>query len=355
MVIDVNKSKLAAAVTVAILVIASITAYYHLYIYSDADAQKSQIIIFTAGSLKVPLDHVASKYNDLYGTKIYIEASGSVEAIRKVVDLGREADIVAVADYRLIPEFLIPNYTSWYVGFATNEIVLTFTDRSKYHEELEADPRRWYEILMRDDVRWGFSDPNKDPCGYRTVGLIGLASIYYNNTDILQKLLLDKTNIVAETVNDTLSLIVSADLKVKDDNLFIRSKSVDLISLLEAGTIDYAFEYRSVAVQHGLKYIELPDQINLGDHDFRDFYEKVVVKILVGTDKETTIPMFPIVYGITVLDNAPHREEALKFVRFLLGSSGREIFAENGQFYLDKFLVYGSVPEELESVARGSS
>ncbi|ADI31665.1 tungstate ABC transporter substrate-binding protein WtpA [Staphylothermus hellenicus] len=344
--------KLKTSIIIIVLIIASLTGYY----YYAHTANTSKIIIFTAGSLKIPLDETASKYREKYGVNIYIEASGSVEAIRKVTDLGREADIIAVADYRLIPKFLVPNHTSWYIGFATNQVVLIYTDKSKYHEILENNPSEWYRILMRNNVKWGFSDPNKDPCGYRSVGIIGLASIYYNDTSILENLLLNKTNIEVERVNDTLDLIVPADLRVRENsNLIIRSKSVDLISLVEAGTIDYAFEYLSVAVQHHLKYIRLPDQINLGNPEYGDFYGKVIVKILVGTDKEKSLAMSPIIYGVTVLDNAPNRSEALKFLEFLLGYTGREIFEENGQPYLEKFIVYGEVPEELGSIVGSGS
>jgi len=82
-------------------------------------------------------------------------------AVRKVTDLHKPADIVAVADYTLIPQLLVPNYTDFYVLFATNEIVIAFTDQSKYADEINSD--NWYEILARPDVKFGFSDPNQDP------------------------------------------------------------------------------------------------------------------------------------------------------------------------------------------------
>ena len=49
--------------------------------------------------------------------------------------------------------------------------------------------------------------------------------------------------------------------------------------------------------------------------------------------------MKSIVYGITVLDNAPHYEDAIEFVKFLLSDTGRIIFEENGQEFLEKPLM----------------
>jgi molybdate/tungstate transport system substrate-binding protein len=340
--------QLAIAIIIVIVLIVSTTIYY---LCIRENSSSNSLVIFTAGSLKIPLDNIASKYEELYGVKVYIEASGSVEAIRKIIDLNRKADVLAVADYRLIPKYMIPKYASWYIGFASNEIVLVYTDKSKYHEELEHNTMLWYEVLMRRDVKWGFSDPNKDPCGYRTVGLLGLASISYNNTNILE-LLINNTNIGVKWERDKLVLSVPANLEVKQgSNLDIKPKSVDLISLVEAGIIDYAFEYRSVAIQHKLKYIELPRQINLGDPKYTMFYERVIVKILTGTDKEAEISMYPIIYGLTIPSNAPHKDEAIRFVKFMLGDTGRKIFEENGQRFPDKFIVYGNVPEEISSLA----
>ncbi len=45
----------------------------------------------------------------------------------------------------------------------------------------------------------------------------------------------------------------------------MRPYSVQLLPLLESGDIDYSFEYTSVIRQHGMEYVSLPPEINLGD------------------------------------------------------------------------------------------
>ena len=80
--------------------------------------------------------------------------------------------------------------------------------------------------LQRKGVVWGHSDPNLDPCGYRSLMVMQLAAKYYDKPDLYEKLLANRP----------------------EQN--VRPKSVELISLLQSGNMDYAWEYLSVAVQH---------------------------------------------------------------------------------------------------------
>jgi len=81
------------------------------------------------------------------------------------------------------------------------------------------------------------------------------------------------------------------------------------LALLESNTIDYIFLYRSVAQQHGLKHLILPDSINLKLPELKDYYLTVSTEISGKkpgeTIKKTGAPM---VYGITIPKNAPNPE-----------------------------------------------
>ena len=59
----------------------------------------------------------------------------------------------------------------------------------------------------------------------------------------------------------------------------MRGYSVQLLPLLETGDIDYAIEYLSVIKQHGLKYVTLPAELNLGDEAKADIYGQVGVEL----------------------------------------------------------------------------
>ena len=318
----------------------------------DSRGSSKVLKVFCAGSLYIPLKEFSRLFSTRYGVDVHIEPSGSVMAIRKVIDLGKVCDVLIVADYRLIPMYLYPKFTKWYVAFARNEVVIAFTNSSKFSSIISKDPTKIFEVLKKHSVRIGFSDPNQDPCGYRAIGVIALASLYYRDEAIIKELLLKLIpNLKVSLINDTIHIYVPSTITPKD-GLVVRPKSVDLIHLLETGEIDYAFEYKSVAIQHGLKYVELPSHINLANPNLDPFYSRVVVHILVGTEGEKAIPMGSIVYGVTIPKNAPNYDLAIKFVKLLLSNEGRHIFETYGQEFLKKPLAYGLVPNELSGLVK---
>ncbi|AIY90262.1 tungstate ABC transporter substrate-binding protein WtpA [Geoglobus acetivorans] len=317
---------------------------------SAVSAEKAIIKIFHAGSLSNPLKDLGESFTAYakekgYNVEIQNEASGSVMAVRKVTDLGKKADIVAVADYTLIPQMLVPNYTDFYVLFAKNEIVIAYTDKSKYADEINSN--NWYDILARDDVSFGFSDPNQDPCGYRSVMVTKLASLYYGKP-IFETLIGNNTNIYA----DGNHIFAPKDIQVGTDRIIVRPKESDLTGIIESGSIDYIFTYKSLAEQHGLKYVELPGKISLGDFSQEKYYRQVSIT-LGSTGK--TIEAKPIVYGITVLKDAPNRELAVDYLKFLLGNEGKEIFKKNYQDFLNPPIAFGNVPEEIKGLVKVES
>ena len=316
---------------------------------SQKGAMKEEtLIIFHAGSLSLPLQQLEKEFSSYaeknLGVKVTFrdEASGSVKACRKVTDLHMDADIVATADYTLIPQLLVPNYTDFYVLFATNEIVIAYTEKSKYADEINST--NWYEILAKPGVTFGFSDPNQDPCGYRSVMVMKLADLYYNKP-VFETLVEENTNIHANGTH----IYAPKEIEIKNNKVVLRPKETDLTGLVESGSLDYFFIYKSVAEQHHLRYITLPGEINLGDFGKADYYARVSIT-LGSTGK--TIKAKPIVYGVTVLKDAPHRELAIEFLKFWLGKEGKEAFEENHQDFLNPPVAFGNVPEEIKPLVK---
>jgi len=288
------------------------------------------LIIFHAGSLAVPFKEVASEFNKLYpDVKILMESAGSVASARKITDLNRPCDILASSDYGVIDNMLIPKYADWNIKFASNELSIVYLEKSRHSGEINA--KNWFEILMKKDVAFGRADPNSDPCGYRTVLSVQLAEKYYKKAG-LAKLLLDK------------------------DQNYIRPKEVDLLALLESGSIDYTFLYKSVAIQHKLKFIALPDEINLKNMALSTLYATSTTEIN-GKEpgKKESVKGEPMIYSVTMLREAPNKAAATAFLQFLLSKEkGMKIMEKNGQPSVIPMSTqnYDKVPKQLKGFAK---
>lgn len=301
-----------------------------LLINSRNNRSGLELVIFHAGSLVVPFKEICEEFNrDHPEVRIVREAAGSRMCGRKITDLHRLCDVMASADYTVIDTLLVPEYADWNIKFAANEMVIAYRKDSYGAGRLNKD--NWYEILMDKKATFGRSDPNSDPCGYRTVLTVKLAEKFYHQKGLAEKVL-------------------------AKDQRYIRPKEVDLLALLEVGELDYFFIYRSVAVQHALEILELPEHINLKNGELADYYQTASVN-LTGKTRGTFITRTagPIIYGVTILKNAPNPELAETFVRFLLEKNkGQAILESNGQSSVvpSPTDTFANLPESLKVFAQ---
>ncbi len=280
---------------------------YHVKAQQQMANLSGELILFHAGSLSVPMKEIAAEFSKIYpNVKILSESAGSLASARKITDLNRSCDIMASADYSVIDKMLIPRYADWNIKFASNEMAIVFSPKSRYADKI--NQANWYEILMKQDVSFGRADPNSDPCGYRTVMMLQLAEKYYKKPGLAKSI-------------------------IEKDAAFIRPKEVDMLALLESESIDYIFLYRSVAIQHSLKYIVLPDPINLKNPAFASQYASAKVEINGNAPGEKQVMTGePMVYGVTIMRNAPNRAAAEAFLAFMLSKDhGMKIMEKDGQ------------------------
>ena len=280
-----------------------------LFVWAIAPATAGEkVIIFHAGSLTVPLAKIEKQFESANpGIDVQREAGGSTKMARMISELNKPADIMASADYKVIDKTLIPQKADWNIRFASNQLVLCYTDKSRYAKEV--NDRNWYEVLGRKDVVWGHSDPNLDPCGYRSLMVLQLAEKYYKAPGLYDRLVANRPQ--------------------KN----VRPKSVELVSLLKTGNMDYAWEYLSVAVQHDLKYVKLDDHINLGNYKQDEYYQQSSVKVT-GNKPGTWITRVgqSCTYGITLIKDAPNPAEAVRFLEYMLApDGGLKILEDMGQ------------------------
>ena len=290
-------------------------------------APQVALTIFGAGTLAVPFKQIDDAFMKQYpNVTIQAQFGGSVKMVKQVTDLHQIADVIAVADYNVIPKYLFGAnggtvYTNWYAGFATNAITFVYTDKSKGADQINAD--NWYKVLSQPGVQIGRSNPDTDPSGYQTVQMLNLAEKYYNQPGLENAILANapKTN--------------------------MRDTETELIAALQSGQIDYLAIYLSDARQHGFKYLDLPPQINLSDAKYSSSYAQASVQTVNGT-----LTGAPFDYAVTLPNNAAQTEWATKYLQFLLGPDGQNAMKSNGFGTLGPAYAndVSKVPADLQSL-----
>jgi len=264
-------------------------------------AGQQDLVVFNAGSLTVPFSDLLKEFARLHPEVTpKQESSGSLDAVRKITELGKSCDVLAVADYDVIPSLMVPHYADWYGIFARNQVVLMYTTSSKFANEINSN--NWFEILLREGVQSGHSNPDADPAGYRTLLVWQLAEKYYRKPGLYGQL------------HNT----------VPPKN--VRPKSVELVALLQSGELDYIYGYRSIAEQNQLPFVTLPPEIDLSDATKSELYSTVSVKVAGNKPGEKKdIKGLPILFALTIPKGAPHPQLAEEFIRFLLSPQGQEV------------------------------
>ena len=336
-----------ARITIILSLILILVSSISIGLLLQASQGKIILKVFTAGSLSEPFDHMENDEDmetifekEHPDVDVQISSGGSVAMIRKITDFNQICDVLAIADYRLIEVMMINSTTrsaSFALQFAKNSIVLAYTNKSRYSDEINST--NWIDILRRPDVKFGFSNPNDDPCGYRSQMTLILAEQYYGDMTLYEDLVIGNTNIKnVSMAGGIISISIPSALRVTNsDKLMIRSAEVELTSALEAGAIDYLFIYESVARRHassGERYIELPRQINLNDTSYSSLYGTVrVIQFAdsADTSKIKTVVGEPIVYGLTIPTCAAHPDIAVEFLKLVLSERGQQVMRIAGQ------------------------
>lgn len=188
------------------------------------------------------------------------------------------------------------NWVSWYATFANSPLVIGYSSKSKFAEDLETKP--WYQVVGEPGFLLGRTDPATDPKG--ALALTALKS--------------------AATTDNEPALARQGSTT---GNVFPEET---LVGRLQAGQLDAGFFYSSEAVAAHIPTVPL-----------------------IGEDLKAT-------YTITVLDQAPDEAGAEAFVGFLLGPEGQTVLKSDGFDVVTPPVVAGvasAVPASIENVITG--
>ncbi len=295
---------------------------------SACERAQPTLAVFNAAALGPPLRDALSAFaGEPVRLRIAQENAPSLEAVRKMTELGQTPDVLAIADEALFPALVVPAHAKWYVRFGTNALVLAYGPRARFAEEITT--ANWWRILQRPGVQVGRSDLRVDPSGYRADMVMQLAEAFYGEPGLTARL---RTTIPERNV---------------------RRAEADLSAHLEAGELDYGWTYENLAIAHKLKYVKLPPEIDLSQPAFAARYATASVTIP-GPDGQPPLVLrgAPIVFVLTVPDHAAQPALALEFVRYLLSPPGAAVLRRSGFSALVTPEFVGEVPPALRLLSR---
>ncbi|NGM70990.1 extracellular solute-binding protein [Natronolimnobius sp. AArcel1] len=279
-------------------------------------ADSDRVRVLAAGSLAVALEtDLGRAFHDQTGIALEGEYHGSNVVMRMVEDASAHPDVVISADVSLLRDRLIPEYTSWDLSFAANEVGIAYEPETDLGERLAAG-EPWYEVFADAETNEiAISDPDLDPLGYRAVHLFELAEREYDLEGFREQLL---------------------------ERTYWEPDEPQLLAGIEAGDRACAVAYRNMAADHGLPFLELPDAYNFGNPAYDDHYADASYT----TDDGYETRGSSTVYNATVPEAADRPDAGREFISFL--ASNPTILREQGLRVDETFpQPNGSVPAEV--------
>lgn len=295
-----------------------IIGFYLIYILGEFSsvngttiAKEGKVFVMYAGSLvRIFEDVIGPAFQKESGYKYLGEGKGSVQVSNLIKDGFRTPDIfVSAGDVpvvRLMNTTTSPPIVDWLLKFGSAEIVIAYSSTSPYFNELEKSRNGetpWYDILSQEDFRFGRTDPELDPKGYYGILTANLANEYYNDPSIKERILGEDRNPKQIFPEETLKTV------------------------LETGQLDAITAYKHEAISRGLPYITLPNEINLGDPTYSDFYK--TANYTLKSDQKI-IHGEPVEFSITIPKTVKNEDGAISFVNFLLSINGSQLLESQG-------------------------
>ncbi len=274
-------------------------------------SQKTSVRVFHAAGLAPFLMRIHDESEHDLHLSLQLESSGSMEACRKVTELGRPCDVLMLADEALVKTHLSA-VCHWRIDFSADQLVLGVGVHAPNIEEAE---RNWSTAVLRPHVRLARVNENLSPIGYRT--LIALKLQQQLDGVPLSHRYLAKCALVVDDVER-------------------------IPALLKGGDIDYAIVYRSTCIAHGIRYIPLDIRVNLGSTTID--YRKTTIhfqRLKSGTPETVTVHGAPIIWTLTLPTISEHPAQAKAFIQYLLTKQLSKL-ADAGFTPLPHTIFYGS-------------
>ncbi|MBS1263684.1 MAG: Molybdate/tungstate-binding protein WtpA [Methanonatronarchaeales archaeon] len=273
---------------------------------------QGRVSVLSAGSLSVLLeDEIGPAFESDTGIEYRGEYHGSRAVMRMVEGGSKRPDVVVSADAGLLRDRLYPGHAEWDVVFASSPVGITYNPETEVGKRLSSG-EPWYEVFRETDSKIAMSDPDLDPLGYRTVQMFQLAQGYYGEPGLAEDLA---------------------------RNLVVDPEEAHMLASVETGERVAAVCYGNMATDHGLPFLDLPDEIDFSDPTFAERYASSSYE----TGDGDVVRGSTVLYSVTVPSDAENPEAGKRFVRYLL--QRRDLLKRNGLIVRDSFPApHGDVP-----------
>ena len=309
-------------VIAAVLLVAGLSIGYEIPRAGTAGAPapaSSVLSIIAAGTLGTPFGEVAGLVaNTTPGASAPTASQlyeGSLLVVSAVATLHQPYDVVATADYHLIPLHLYPVPALWEVSFATSPEVLVYDPTVAALDGMNTS--NWPQKVLASGEKLGIANASTDPNGYNEIFVLELEGLLQNGS---------------------LSALYShffdgpvGGYAAPDPSTTLLEPETSVASLIQTHAISLFITYRSYAVSHGLSYVDLAPSVGLGDLDPSDLaaYANASTSILTANGTQL-VHGAPVLFSATVPANAPNATLGALFVHALVSPAGDAILAADG-------------------------
>jgi molybdate/tungstate transport system substrate-binding protein len=289
-------------------------------------ASDATVRIFSTTSLAAPMGAVADSFAAREAVSVIKETARSGDVTPNLTESTDVPDIIALADAGVFDRVLMPTYTTWYVRFARNRVVIAYRDSSRGAAAI--DSTNWWRILQRRGVRVGRADPGGDANAYRPLIVMRLAESHYRQRGLASKLL------------------------ATSPSTSLRPTEADLIASLQAGQLDYIWVHESAARAAQLAYVRMPHEIDLGNPADSALYAAAEIVVADSGSTDTVrVRGEPILYGLSIPTAAPSPRYAERFLRFLFSEDGRRVMRAAHLDLLSEPVIVGpNVPPNILAI-----
>ncbi|HEX7910229.1 MAG TPA: extracellular solute-binding protein [Paraburkholderia sp.] len=167
------------------------------------------------------------------------------------------------------------DHVTWYVNFAESPLMIGYNPQSKFAAQFKS--KRWDQVLQEPGIRLGRTDPKLDPKGAFAVEMMTKAAEFYQQPDLVEK---------------TLGAADNPEQVLPEETL---------VGRLQSGQLDAGFFYSTETADLKIPAIRPAPELQAKAS-----------------------------YTLTILNDAPNRAGASRFVDFLLSAQGRALLTQHG-------------------------